>query len=103
MRFKKSIPKEDGFLLLESLLTMTILVVVMMILCPLAINWVSIHRETKNLVEESRQLYEGSLILNDQQTKQFKSMDDGIRVDKNRMKIRGNGTEVVIYETVFTK
>lgn len=103
MKYKKSLAKEEGYLLLESLLTITILITITIALCPLIINWLSNHQEAKSLVEENRQLYESSIILNNQLPHQQTNERYTIQLDKTRIQINETGTEVIIYESVFKK
>lgn len=66
------------------------------ILYPFIVNWVSKHQESKSLVEETRQLYENSFYLNNQD----------LEYQDNRgfiFQIEGTETEVVIYESQFEK
>lgn len=103
MKYKKLNPKEEGYLLMESLLTIIILMTIIMVLCPLIISWLSQHQEAKVLVEESRQLYESSLILNSTQTMPLADEFYTIQIDKQHMQIPETGTEVIIYESKFKK
>lgn len=103
MRSKKSKPKEEGYLLLESLLTIMIVMVILTTLCPLIINWLSQYQENKNLVEQNRLLYEHSIFLNTEPPKWSEDTDYTIGIDKHLMKIKETGTEVVIYESHFKK
>lgn len=103
MKYKKLVREEDGYLLLESLLTLTILMVVIFFLSPLTINWLSKYQEAKCLVEQSRQLYESSIILNHHQPRQQGDEEYLVEIDRNHIRIKETGIEVVIYESVFEK
>lgn len=103
MRYKKSVLKEEGFLLLESLLTLMILMTVITVLCPLIINWLSKHQGAKSFVEETRQLYESSVLLNNKDLEHLEEQEFSFQIDKHCIQIKETGTEVVIYESVFEK
>lgn len=103
MRYRNLVKEEEGYLLLESLLTLTILMVVLVFMSPLTVNWLSKHREAKCLVEESRELYEHSIILNNHRPKRQESEKYTVEMDKNRLRIKETGVEVVIYESTFEK
>lgn len=53
--------KDDGFLLIDNLASLTILLVIIAILIPLMIDWLGFYTEAKEKVEENRQLYEQSM------------------------------------------
>lgn len=101
LRYKKLGPNEEGYLLLESLLTLVILMAVVTILCPLAVNWLSKHQAAKSFVEENRKLYESSAMLNTNDIKQQGAGEYKLLIEKHRLQIKETGTEVVIYESVF--
>lgn len=103
LKFKSLRTREEGYLLFESLLTIIILMIIATVLCPLAINWLSKHHEGKRLVEENRQLYEASILLNTKQSPPFEEGISTIRLDEHHLKISGTETEVIIYESVFKK
>lgn len=103
LRYKKLSEEEDGYLLLESLLTLIILMAVSISLCPLAVSWLEKHQESKNSLEECRQLYESSIILNNEQAKQPEDDRNIIQSDKYGIRIKDSRAEVVIYESIFKK
>lgn len=103
MKYKNLIRKEDGYLLLDSLLTLTILMAVITLLSPLTVDWLARHREAKGLVEVSRQLYEGSIMLNSHQPKQQGAEEYTVEIDRNCIRIKETGIEVIIYDSVFKK
>lgn len=101
MKFVKD--NEEGFLLLESLVTLGMIASIILFIYPNIVNWMSIRQETKNNVELSRVFYEHSMDW--KTTKSFNNKSNGynvqsseslLRVTKNDRKI-----EVVIYEYEF--
>lgn len=88
---------------MESLVTLIILMAVILILYPLAVNWLATYREAKLLVEENRVLYESSIILNNEQSGHKVNEKYSIDIDPNYIRVNDTGTEVVIYESVFKK
>lgn len=91
MIYVKNKKQEDGYLLLDSLLTLGILMVIILLMYPLLINWLVAHREAGNLVEESRQMYEDSMQIKE---KSFDRMESGEQ-------FRLEETGVIIYEYTF--
>lgn len=70
---------------------------------PLVVDWFVLHREAAFLVEENRCLYECSMNLKHNQSKQKKQEKYTVEVEKNGIKIKETGTEVSIYESSFEK
>ena len=88
MKYEKYKKNEEGFLLLESIITLVIIMAVILFLNPLATHWLSIRQQAKDTVEKSRQFYEESMEIN-----------NSFFVEKDQIKTRK--TEVVIYESKF--
>lgn len=101
MRYKKLVFKEEGFLILESLLTLMILLAVITVLLPLIVNWLAKHQESGDFVEENRQLYERSILLNNESIEHLDKQEYMFEIYTHCIQIKESGTEVVIYETVF--
>ncbi|MDN6162458.1 MAG: hypothetical protein L0I79_06765 [Atopostipes sp.] len=92
---------EEGFLLMESLFTLFILTIVLLFLNPLAVEWLSNRQAAKDLVEESRQLYEKSMELKNTFVKTAIDEKGTMRIDRYSIKIKESGTGVFIYESNF--
>lgn len=103
MRSKSLHYKEEGYLLLESLFTLAILIVVITAICPLIVNWLGKHNTAKNIIEENRHLYESSMSLHNEALQKMEANGHTIQLDKYRIRIEETGTEVVIYESIFEK
>lgn len=93
----KNNSREEGYLLLESLLTLTILMTIILMMCPLVVDWITNQQEAKKLVEESRIQYESSMTLKNSQSNQ---LEYSIK-NKKQIEIKEVGTEVSIYEIIF--
>ncbi len=74
---------------------------IIMILKPLIIGWVGDVEDAKDLVEQSRFLYEGSVHLRTKQLPQFEKGAYTLEADKNTLKVIGTEVEVLIYEAIF--
>lgn len=94
---EKNNSREEGYLLLESLLTLTILMTIILMMCPLVVDWITNQQEAKKLVEESRIQYESSITLKNSQSNQ---LEYSIK-NKKQIEIKEAGTEVSIYEIIF--
>lgn len=103
MKYKNLARKEAGYLLVESLFTLIILMAVILLVYPLAVSWLATYREAKLLVEENRVLYEESFTLNDEYSKHKVDEKYSVDIKKNQIRINDTGTEVVIYESIFEK
>lgn len=98
MKYGKNNVQEDGFLLLESLITILIITTIILILHPLAIEWFSKHEQAKSLVEESRSIYEKSMEINNYSIRN----ENGSIINQNhKFEINEKGTGVFIYESKF--
>lgn len=93
---------EAGYLLLESLITLMVLMTVIILLHPLAVEWLSYRHDKKNLVEQNRLLYENSTLMIDNNLSQGRiSPIYSVKVEENKISIKETGTEVTIYESHF--
>lgn len=92
---------EDGFLLLESLATLTIVLTVILLLNPLVIDWLSSRQTAKELVEENRLIYESSMGINGDYSKNVEDENYSVTNGKNKIRLKEKGTGVFIYEIYF--
>lgn len=95
--------KEQGFLLLESLITLGMITSLVLLMYPLIVNWMSIRQDAKNKVELNRIFYEYSMDWEPTQT--FNKNDNRYTVQskENSLKIKegSQSIEVTIYEYEF--
>ncbi len=97
-RFKK---REEGFLLVDSLLTLSIIMVIILFLTPLLTNWLEQRQQAKQLVEESRLIYEESMEIINKQRDSLDFSRDYFINDEYQKRLNGQGTGVVIHEKRF--
>lgn len=60
MKFLKRLRNEKGYLLLENVVTLTIITVLLLVIYPLIAEWFVVRENSKEEVELSRVLYEAS-------------------------------------------
>ena len=60
LKLRKLSDSENGYLLLENLITLIVIMTLLVILYPLITNWIIIRKEAKHELEMSRVLYETS-------------------------------------------
>lgn len=101
MIYEKYNSSEDGFLLIESLATLTIVMTVILMLNPLVIDWLSSRHRAKELVEENRLVYESSMEINKNKLEKLSNENFSIIIDENKIKLKETGTGVFIYESHF--
>lgn len=101
MIFGKYNSVEDGFLLLESLATLAILMTVILMLNPLVVDWLSSRQRAKELVEQNRLIYESSMEINSDQLKNLSDENYSVMIDNNKIRLKETGTGVFIYESHF--
>jgi hypothetical protein len=58
---KSKITEEKGYLLLESLVTLSMILAIILILYPLIVDWLVLRETEKENVEHARILYEASM------------------------------------------
>ena len=58
LKLRKLSDSENGYLLLENLITLIVIMTLLVILYPLITNWIIIRKEAKHELEMSRVLYE---------------------------------------------
>lgn len=86
--FEKDNNNEDGYLLLESLTTLGVIVAVILVILPIILNWMVLRNDAKNEVEISRVFYEYSFDWDTKDSKnesynnqfQIQSDDETLRV-----------------------
>jgi len=59
--FKKLQTNEKGYLLLESLITLSVILAILLLLYPLLVDWLVLRDNEKQIVEQTRVLYESSM------------------------------------------
>jgi len=59
--FKKFQTNEKGYLLLESLVTLSVILALLLIIYPLLVDWLVLRDNEKQTVEQTRVLYETSM------------------------------------------
>lgn len=102
LKLKKDKPTENGFFLLESLLTLLILMTVLLFLNPLTIDWLLTRQEAKESLETNRRLYEQSMEMKNQSQEESRLEKKGtIIMEKSKSKVENQGEGVFIYESEF--
>lgn len=93
---------EKGYLLLESLVTLSIIVTILLLLYPLIVDWLLLREQEKEKVEHTRLLYETSM-----QWPETHSKNEGqiysVHATATNLTITKNNREfgVKIYEVEF--
>lgn len=99
MILKNKLANEKGFLLIESLVGLSILSLLILVLYPLIVDWLLLVETEKEKVEISRVLYEASFSWSDATT------DKTYRIQQNNQSLTvsdpKNKVGVSIYETHF--
>lgn len=62
MKLENQLQDEKGYLLIENLVTLSVILTILVILYPLIVQWLIIREEAKQSVENSRVLYESSVL-----------------------------------------
>lgn len=99
---KKWISNEEGYLLLESLVTLSMLVAIILGLYPLIIDWLVLRDTERALAEHTRILYEESIKWQSEAvTRNYEGYY--IQTSPNSLKITKNNQTigVDIYEATF--
>lgn len=98
---KNKLKNEKGFLLLESLVGLSILSILMLVLYPIVVDWLLLVEIEKKQVEISRALYETSIEWpNASKDKHYiiqQTKESLVILDKN------NKVDVHIYDTHFER
>lgn len=99
---KSKINEEKGYLLLESLVTLSVIVTILLVLYPLIVDWLVLRETEKAEVEHARIFYEASMQwpeeLPNSNGKDYsiQMTDSNLTISKNNKKIG-----VDIYEVEF--
>lgn len=96
--------KESGYLLLESLITLLLVVILIFTLYPLLADWLALRQNEKDRVEQNRILYEYSYIWEGRN--EGDSTREGtyeVYFDDSTLKVTGEKEEVGVtfYEAEF--
>lgn len=94
MIYGKSNTNEAGFLLLDSLATLSIVMIIILSLNPLITDWLSQRQKAKDLVEETRLIYEESMEINSKQINHF-------QIEDSQPILKEKGLGVKIYDRKF--
>ena len=62
MKLENQLQDEKGYLLIENLITLSVILTILVILYPLIVQWLVIREEAKQSIENSRVLYESSVL-----------------------------------------
>lgn len=92
--YGKSNTNEAGFLLLDSLATLSIVMIIILSLNPLITDWLSQRQKAKDLVEETRLIYEESMEINSKQINHF-------QIEDSQLTLKEKGLGVKIYDRKF--
>lgn len=92
---------ENGFLLLDSLVSLTVIMTIILFLNPLITNWLSQRQKAKDLVEDSRLIYEESMEINNQQREGYSHIRNNFQSENLQGKMKETGQGVFIYESKF--
>lgn len=92
---------ENGFLLLDSLVSLTVIMTIILFLNPLITNWLSQRQKAKDLVEDSRLIYEESMEINNQQREGYSHIRNNFQSENLQEKMKETGQGVFIYESKF--
>ncbi len=99
MTLKKKLINESGYLLIESVVALSVLATLILVLFPLVVDWLVLVENEKEQVELSRALYESSVAWPETSTNKGYTANKTNRsltlFDKNRT------VDVHIYEVDF--
>ncbi len=101
MIYGKSKTNEEGFLLLDSLATLSIIMIIILFLNPLITDWLSQRQKAKDLVEETRLIYEESMEINNRQIDDFNYRRDDFQLENYEQRANKTGLGVRIYDGKF--
>lgn len=93
---------EEGFLLLENLVTLSIIVTILIVLYPLLVDWLVLRENEIEKVEQARTLYETSMNWPEMKQEHL-NKSYNIQSTSNSLTITGNKQKmgVSIYEVHF--
>lgn len=102
MKYEKSKSQEEGFFLLESLVTLSILMLIILSVSPLIMDWLTLHQEAKESLEDSRLIYERSMELKNS-IRTSLNQENQMMMSDHSIEIRGNKRGVSIDEIKFNQ
>ena len=88
---------EQGFLLLESLVTLGMIASISLIIYPMIVRWMIIRQEAKEEVELNRVFYEASFDWNTTQTLEKKYKTFTIQSKKNKLSVKNKNQKIEVY------
>lgn len=99
---KSQITDEKGYLLLESIVTLSLIVTLLLILYPLIVDWLVLREAEKEKVEHTRVLYEASMQWPENLPK-IQEQEYSVRMTDSSLEILNNNKKygVDIYEVEF--
>ena len=74
---------------------------IILFLNPLITNWLSQQQKAKDLVEDSRLIYEESMEINNQQREGYSHIRNNFQSENLQEKMKETGQGVFIYESKF--
>lgn len=74
---------------------------IILFLNPLITNWLSQRQKAKDLVEDSRLIYEESMEINNQQREGYSHIRNNFQSENLQEKMKETGQGVFIYESKF--
>ena len=95
MKYAKE--SEQGFLLLESLVTLGMIASISLIIYPMIVRWMIIRQEAKEEVELNRVFYEASFDWNTTQTLEKKYKTFTIQSKKNKLSVKNKNQKIEVY------
>lgn len=88
---------EQGFLLLESLVTLGMIASISLLIYPMIARWMIIRKEAKDEIELNRIFYEASMEWNTTQSLDENYKGYVIQSNKNKLSIKKENQKVEVY------
>lgn len=88
---------EQGFLLLESLVTLGMIASISLLIYPMIARWILIRKEAKDEIELNRIFYEASMEWNTTQSLDENYKGYVIQSNKNKLSIKKENQKVEVY------
>lgn len=88
---------EQGFLLLESLVTLGMIASISLLIYPMIARWMLIRKEAKDEIELNRIFYEASMEWNTTQSLDENYKGYVIQSNKNKLSIKKENQKVEVY------
>ncbi|HIZ70878.1 MAG TPA: type II secretion system GspH family protein [Candidatus Atopostipes pullistercoris] len=95
MKYEKK--SEQGFLLLESLVTLGMIASISLLIYPMIARWMLIRKEAKDEIELNRIFYEASMEWNTTQSLDENYKGYVIQSNKNKLSIKKENQKVEVY------